>query len=345
LNWQVIRASALLRTSESMHRERALSAGQGKELRRLVREWAIPPYEIIRFGVHERPEAALDFVYDVETSAFHRLQNRRNPGAESDARLLEDKLAATRELERIGIPMAPLLHCVPRRSRVSLAQQIGPEAAVFCKMRRGRGGRLAFSSRRIGEALSGSTLIGAALTGVNVEEAWRALLEVDDALIQPLLRNHPALAPMAREGGLVTVRYISRRDGSCYCAILEVPLEADVEAGTAANALIPIDGSSGALLGWPSGPPHAPYAERLLSLARGRASSLERLPWWEEIRTFSDIAQRRVDGLWATAWDWAITPEGPLLLEGNAGWGLAVPQIVTGEPLALRLVHPAPATD
>jgi hypothetical protein len=38
--------------------------------------------------------------------------------------------------------------------------------------------------------------------------------------------------------------------------------------------------------------------------------------------------------VWAIAWDWVITPSGPVLLEGNSGWGTATPQMIQGGFLA-----------
>jgi hypothetical protein len=54
------------------------------------------------------------------------------------------------------------------------------------------------------------------------------------------------------------------------------------------------------------------------------------VPHWQALVAASLAAHRQFPDVCAIAWDWIITPEGPLLLEGNTGWGTATPQLILG---------------
>jgi len=58
------------------------------------------------------------------------------------------------------------------------------------------------------------------------------------------------------------------------------------------------------------------------------------LPHWPALVWASHQAQTEFPDLWAIAWDWVITPSGPVLLEGNTGWGTTTSQIIQGGFLA-----------
>jgi hypothetical protein len=58
-----------------------------------------------------------------------------------------------------------------------------------------------------------------------------------------------------------------------------------------------------------------------------RLSPAGQVPYWEQVAAFSLNAHRELPKVWAIAWDWVITPDGPVLLEGNGGWGLEQAQL------------------
>jgi len=66
------------------------------------------------------------------------------------------------------------------------------------------------------------------------------------------------------------------------------------------------------------------------------------LPDWPLLIDASHRAQAQFPGIWAIAWDWVLTADGPVLLEGNVGWGGAVPQQLQGGWLG-RNTEEAPA--
>lgn len=68
--------------------------------------------------------------------------------------------------------------------------------------------------------------------------------------------------------------------------------------------------------------------ERLFRTARGQ--HLIHVPRWHELADYTHQAHATFPDIRAIAWDWVITPAGPVLLEGNVGWGAAMPQLMLG---------------
>ena len=122
---------------------------------------------------------------------------------------------------------------------------------------------------------------------------------------------------------LVTLRVISYRAGEQYClayALLEIE-----SAKPGAWHLYPLNVESGCVA--PSF--HADeQATNLLELNAGEA-----LPLWLELKDTVVSAHGLFPDLVAVAWDLCITDSGVCLIEGNSGWGLITPQIVSGMPL------------
>ena len=54
------------------------------------------------------------------------------------------------------------------------------------------------------------------------------------------------------------------------------------------------------------------------------------ISFWEEIRESALAAHERFRDVYAIAWDYVITPDGPFLLEGNTGWGTRTVQLFHG---------------
>jgi len=158
-------------------------------------------------------------------------------------------------------------------------------------------------------------------------------------LLQPRLLTHPALSDLATGEDVATVRYISQvvpSDGQpgaeCYCATLELPAGRPGAGRAPCYVILQVDPLTGRIGGFPlhllPGAVAGRY-QRVLGRIGQRA-----VPGWEILRRASHVAHSRFPGVRAIAWDWAISRDGPLLLEGNAGWGPAVPQLLRGGLIA-----------
>jgi hypothetical protein len=141
----------------------------------------------------------------------------------------------------------------------------------------------------------------------------------------------------------VTVRYISERhhavegldsEMTCYCATLELPAGRSARGLRPVYVVLPVDPLAGRIGRLPAALLSAETAgnyDRVYARLGDRV-----VPGWTTIRRQSHVAHGHFPGLHAIAWDWAITPAGPRLLEGNSGWGVAVPQLLHGGLLAAR---------
>lgn len=303
----------------------------------LALAWCIPPRDSICFGLHRNPDAAMDYVYDHELAAWHRRRSLSLGLSVSSLQLLQDKPRLCEFLCELGLPMAPILAVVPWDApAVDLASYLSEHDEVFCKMRSGNQGRGAFAAWRQEQGIAGQTHTGQPLPDTRaVENAWRELLALDDALIQPRLKNHPALSPLGLPDEAITVRYISEWGvGGLFClsAMLEVPTHRTKIHGDTLYTFLPIQPGAGQLLPWPAyaRQPVAgrAWTERLYRVVR--ESGLNYLPRWSELVGYSHQAHAAFPDIYAIAWDWVITPSGPLLLEGNVGWGAAMPQRILG---------------
>lgn len=301
---------------------------------RLVLGWSITPADVYRFRLYRQPGAVADYVFGHEAYAYHCWRSEPLGLKQESLVMLQDKVALAERLARIGIPTVSTVSSVVRRSEsVSLAEQMEGLDRVFCKGRFGNRGRKAFAAWHTAHGLAGLSLDGRPLDDTRqVEHAWRELLRIDDALIQPHLENHPALAPMTKGSAAITVRLISQWVGdapTCLDATLEVPAGEDSDSGHTVYAVLPLRAETGELQ-------PVPARVLLCPAARARAERLrlsaatERVPRWGALVQGSVQAHACFPDVQAIAWDWVVTPEGPVLLEGNSGWGAAMPQILHG---------------
>lgn len=303
--------------------------------------WCLRPVEIYRFRLYAQPEKALDFIYSPELPAFHRWRNGALAGnAATGPARLGDKLAVADLLRSKGLPTVTTLACLPRHMvGITLNQSMGGTARVFCKARHGARGRGAFTAWSTSTGLAGRTFSGKSLTTTAmVESAWRALLDRGDGLVQPCLSNHPALAPLACEDAAITLRYITeQKQGHItgLCAMLGIPVAAAHDGGMT-HINLPVDLDSGCPEPFPATGQLGPEGNRLAAHCWAQWHEGQPLPGWPDLVAGSIQAHAAFPGCWAIAWDWVITPEGPVLLEGNAGWGTGLPQLIRGGFLAAR---------
>ena len=283
---------------------------------RLALRWCIAPRDVYRFSLYLDPNTALDYVHDQESSAYHLWRSQPLGVKPASLRCIQDKVALAELMQREGVPTVSTLQQIKAGSRVPLAQAMGSQTSAFCKMNSGNQGRAAFAVWRTDDGLLGQLFTGQPLVHTAaVETAWQQLLALDDALVQPLLTNHPALAALAFGDEAITVRFITEWQAAslvCLCATLEVPAGKN-KHGQTFYSIWPITHTTG----------------ELQTLEQAPAPKLT-LPCWPALVEGSLQAHRQFPDVCAIAWDWVITPEGPLLLEGNAGWGPATPQLLSG---------------
>ncbi|HZX32076.1 MAG TPA: sugar-transfer associated ATP-grasp domain-containing protein [Rhodocyclaceae bacterium] len=313
---------------------------QYSRIRKLALLWCIPPRDSYRFRLYRAPDTALDYVYDAEALAYHLFGCERLGLKAESLGQLQDKLRLADNLAADGIPVAATVAVVWEYRQISwLEAQVKQHGRVFCKTVSGSGGQGAFSAWSTPDGIAGQTFLGVPLPdAAAVEAAWRDLQALDGALIQPYLESHPDLAPLAGNHETLTVRFISQWESDsgkaaavcrCLSATLEVPA-VHAANGKTFYVLLPIDPETGAILP-PEPPLIAGQAVRdAISRVGVAARSLGRLPGWSRLAELSYRAHARFPDIRAIAWDWVPTSSGPVLLEGNTGWGTAAVQARLG---------------
>ncbi len=173
------------------------------------------------------------------------------------------------------------------------------------------------------------------MSEAEVLERCRRLSRQTPYLLQPRLENHPAVARLT-SGALCTVRVVT-----CYplegspveiLSVLRMPVgKTDADNFNLSGIAAPIDRDTG-------------------RLGQARARDIRRGTWDRHPDTGAPITgiempcHGEIVGLCLRAhalfpefrsigWDVPLTPQGPLLLEANALWGVEMMQMVHGLPL------------
>jgi len=301
---------------------------------KLSLNWCINPLDVYRFGLYKAPQKALDYVYDQETQAFHSWQSGRKKKTSESLRLIQDKLLLDAKLTALGIPMPTIYKNLPFSANKTFEQSLDGLGPVFCKTRSGNQGLGAFAAWRTPDGWAGRSFEGHDLSDTQaIEKAWQSLLGRDEALIQTLLINHAQLAALTDMQEVITVRYISiykNTSLSCLSATLEVPADQHGESKRIAYVILPIEPLTGALLAWPASNYLTKENKVRSEAVFERVPAQTVVPHWQRLVELSHLAHQQLQDIATIAWDWVITPQGPVLLEGNAGWGTATPQMLMG---------------
>ncbi|WP_018175029.1 MULTISPECIES: sugar-transfer associated ATP-grasp domain-containing protein [unclassified Thioalkalivibrio] len=155
-------------------------------------------------------------------------------------------------------------------------------------------------------------------------------------IAQSRIQPHDKLSGLMSPTAVGCVRIVTyMRDGKArlFCAEIKLTAgEGDTDNfGLAANGnmVAAVDMDSGRLsLGYTSRSPAWPVIQPVTEHPdTGEPIEGTPLPLWEEVKALALQAQRSLPEVKTIGWDIAITPEGPLILEGNTTYGLASLQI------------------
>ena len=301
------------------------------------------PAEVYAFRLYRADgrSKVWDYVFTQELPAFHRWRDARQGKTGGSVRLLGDKYRSSRILSQQGVPVVPVIEVVPRGAVFDPSVALKDHSKLFCKPRNGTAGRGGFVlERREGNP---APIIYETKAGARTEPSTRARLLAasaqDDYLIQPFMANHPDLAGLSETDDAVTVRIITEvQDAAtigCYCAMLEIPRPGKDptsgkarEAGTRFHVILPLEPTTGKILRLDADAlPHPvlTFYNDVYSKAENRT-----VPFWDELEGSALAAHASFRDVYAIAWDYVVTPDGPFLLEGNSGWATRMPQVIHG---------------
>lgn len=248
--------------------------------------------------------------------------NRLDPNAFARRRNLGDKLLAAAWCDEHGFPHAPPLMLVEDGQ----AKLLGPEAALdrdlFAKRREGRGAYKVTPYRRVAPLRyadrdgGGVTLpdIVAELLNRQPRRSW---------MIVPQLHNHPELADLSGKS-LLTFRALTCLDEQMRPVLTNLylrsltKLEPDWDVGRLEEYGAPVDLETG-MLGQCTGDKPECLSEYFDHHPVTGARVAGRLvPRWRELAQLAVDLHRAVPERVFIGWDLALTPEGPMFLEGNS---------------------------
>jgi hypothetical protein len=223
---------------------------------------------------------------------------------------LGHKLAFATACADFGLPTVEIL-AYARRGKVSFAGA-GLEQDLFLKREHGRG---AAGARPLIAAPDKSRDVTRRLRQI-ARASWRA-----PVIVQPLLRNHPALTGLAVQS-LLTVRVFTCMDAAGCPVVTHAMLRSigklEPDWPTHEEFAAPVDLVTGVLGRMCSDSRFGPD-DRTAYHPMTEAPVLGRtVPDWRDVLALARRAHRVFADRLLVGWDIALTPTGPVLIEGNS---------------------------
>ena len=265
---------------------------------------------------------------------LHRLQP---PAAERRINL-GDKLQFLAWCARTNLPhAAPLMLIEDGQVIWQTGNLLDLDQDLFAKPRTGRGANGVRMYRRI-SAFCYESETGRRLTLGQIASDLIRRFGTRNLMVLPRLRNHPDLAPMASES-LITIRAVTcldeRQQPELVLAYLRVltklepdwPVKKPISEYAAA-----IDLAHGTLSAMTGDKPECLSQWHDRHPVTGVAITGREVPCWDAVAALAERAHRVTRDRVLVGWDIAITPTGPLLLEGNSYPDVHYPQRVYRRP-------------
>ena len=297
----------------------------------------VAPWDWYRFKLYRPTNHWSDVIYDHEGAAYHAWYNQQRPDYAAHSALLSDKWQLEGCLADQGITMTDTLQRVkqgdPAFSDIihNLCQQQG---ALFCKRRTGNQGIGAFYAEWIGDKFQIQPMDATPLTADQIASYLSEQIAIADYLIQPHYTNHPRLQIPNIPLPATTLRVISGYELSSHqvtvqAAYIEWPVQ-QTTGEVRSYLFCAVDPQTGKVL-----TEHTlPLVHRLSSRHQTTWQILteqladQPLPYWERILDTTQQAHRQIPGIYRIAWDFILTEQEPILLEGNSGWRVSIPQLL-----------------
>lgn len=293
-----------------VQRLHGLDAAWRRRATHIARRTFADPNDLALFRI-EHAEELSTYIRRFEDAALNKLLNPR--GWTRDC-ALADKTRFAARCRATGLPHPPTVALLARRGVRHVEHPAGRELLV--KPADGEGG-------------GGVQVLGAVRDAAMLED-WHARLRPRGVLVvQPRIAAHPALRDLAMSA-LPTVRIVTLLDErgrpEVVSATFRCPTDPaahidNMKAGGLIAAVALPTGELGVACRGYGGGDHTHHP------ATGAAIAGRRLPDWEAARALVTRAHAQAfDDYVLIGWDVALTPEGPLLIEGNGKPGVLMPQ-------------------
>jgi len=264
--------------------------------------------------------------------------NRIDPEARDRGRALGDKLEVARWCADAGIPHPQPMIYFRRGDAVWQGGSLSDlDRDLFVKRRRSRGAKGVATYRRTGVfKYVDDDRRPTNLAQIIVELMRRSRRE--KLMVQPLLRNHPAIADLAEET-LIALRLITCLDEELRPVLTNAylrsmaKLEPDWDIGRIEEFAAPIDLETGALGRITGDKPECLSEWFDRHPVTGAMVTGRIVPFFSEVAQVAIKAHGMVPERVMIGWDMAVTEEGPVLIEGNSFVDVLYPQRVFRTPI------------
>jgi len=291
-----------------------------QQARLAFRDWVNPRcYYFHEHYRHRGPVDCSSYVmrYEFKEGLLRSLHKLR-PKIHGARVNLGHKLAFAKVCKQFGLP-TPTIAAIARNRRMTVLDRGALDGDLFLKPEQGRGaaGAEAFRRRADGRFAIGDD----ALSLSDLLESIAAETRRAPKLLQPLLTNHPSIADLA-EQSLVTIRIftaIAPGDRPVVThAMLRVISKLEPNWPSSEEFAAAIDlatGRLGLMCGDTAIGPQHWYERHPVTNApiTGRI-----VPQWPAIHALALRAQQVFSDRILVGWDVALTPDGPVLIEGNS---------------------------
>ena len=268
-----------------------------------------------------------------------RLPSLTSPAATMTATLLTDKIMFDRVLAGAGLP-TPKLHGVANPHRFVTFNPPGDRPlrdaahlldgqSLFCKPARSKGGQGSFTADiQHGKVHVGGQVLSSDEFGVMLAEraaergARRSSRRV---IVQERVRNHRRLAAVGGSS-LNTMRLLTHYKGDRpepFSAVLRFGTgDSMVDNWFSGGLAVHVDVSSGRTRG------DAIRKADLATFSRhpdsGKKLDGIKVPHFRDAVDAARLAHQLIPDLLTVGWDIALTPDGPVILEGNTRWSITL---------------------
>lgn len=283
-------------------------------------EWVNP--RCYYFHEHYRRRGTVDCSAYVMRHEFKegllRSLHKLRPKVHGARTNLGHKLAFAEIADRFGLP-TPKIGAIVQGGRIAIRDRAALSGDLFVKPEQGRGavGAEAFRRRADGKFAIGDDTF----TLSDLLQSLASGAKRQPKLVQVLLRNHPQLADLAGKA-LVTIRIITvispEEQPLVTHAMLRTISKLEPDWPGSEEYAAPIDivsGRLGLMCGDTAIGPQHWYQRHPVT---GAAVTGRIVPQWPAIRELAIHAHRVFADRMIVGWDIALTPEGPVLLEGNS---------------------------
>jgi hypothetical protein len=305
-------------------------------------------YQYMLYREDMRREAGM-FIYHVQMS---RLMNTLAEDISSgDAEIIRDKVRFWRHCQENDLATIPIYAVVDGQNTRWLDPNMNgclPTCNLFSKPADwGQG--LGIKTWEHIEASTYRDVIGAQISSDVLIERLQAQSQKlkRRIIVQPQVKNSADLEELVGSSSLCSARIITIRkpQGKAEFLVAMAGLPAGKGGGSnfSTGALgAPVDGTSGVL-----GKARYKQLSRVMESyenhpSTGRLIAGFKLPDWDEAVNLAVAAHESFPCIAFVGWDVAFTNYGPILIEGNVGFGANSPQITHGVPLGrskLPLYH------